>query len=86
MTAIPKDVAMALKALSQGKANEGQQKAALEWILFEACRIREPSYVEGEKPLANAYNEGRRAAGLLIAGAVQAHPAPVRKSRQEAKP
>lgn len=86
MTAIPKDVAMALKALSHGKANEGQQKTALEYILFAACRLRDPSYVEGEKPLTMAYNEGRRAAGLMIAGAIQASPASVRKMRQEAKP
>lgn len=86
MTTIPKDVAMAMKALSQGKANEGQQKAALAYILFTACRLRDPSYVEGEKPLTMAYNEGRRAAGLLIAGAIEARPATVRKTRQEAKP
>lgn len=86
MTTIPKDVAMALKALSQGNANEGQQKTALEYILFSACRLRDPSYVEGEKSLATAYNEGRRAVGLLIAGAIQSRPATVRKTRQEAKP
>lgn len=71
---IPKPVAMALKALAEGVASAGQQKAALDWILFDICRLRDPSYVDGEKPLASAHNEGRRMVGLMIAGAIEARP------------
>lgn len=86
---IPKDVAAAIKALSSGKANEGQQIRALEWILVDACGIRNLSYQPGDTA-ATAFAEGRRFAGLLIAGAVQAKPArvPAVKSKpiREAKP
>jgi hypothetical protein len=56
--------------------------------LFEACGIRDISFQDGEKPLATAFKEGRRFAGLLIAGAVQAQPVKVstrRKPIREAK-
>lgn len=77
-------IVAALKALSDGKANEGQQKTALEWILIEASGIREVSYQDGEKPLATAFREGRRFVGLVIAGAIQARPVtPVRTPRQK---
>ncbi|RWG25559.1 hypothetical protein [Mesorhizobium sp.] len=87
---IPKDIAMALKALDAGKANEGQQRAALDWIMFEACGIRNLSYQPGDVA-ATAFAEGRRFAGLLVAGALQASPAPMvikrvsRGKRQEAQ-
>lgn len=68
-----KDVALALKALDAGNANEGQQRTALDFMLFEACGIRNPSFVQGDSH-ATAFNEGRRFAGLVIAGAVQATP------------
>ena len=64
----------ALKALQAGTANEGQQKAALEFILIEACGIRNPSFHYGDSH-ATAFAEGRRFAGLIIAGAMQAMPA-----------
>jgi len=78
LPSVPANIAFALKALSAGNANEGQQKAALEWIMFTACQLRETSYPGDEKPMAMAFNEGRRFAGLLIAGALQAKPAAVK--------
>lgn len=84
---VSKDIVAALKAMSEGIANEGQQKSALEWILFEACGIRNVSYQPGDTA-ATAFAEGRRFAGLMIAGAIQAKPAasarPKRNQRQEA--
>lgn len=84
---IPKAIVAALKALSEGVANDGQQKSALEWILFEACGIRNVSYQPGDTA-ATAFAEGRRFAGLIIAGAMQAKPVvsarPKRNQRQEA--
>lgn len=72
---IPQDAALAVKALAAGTANEGQQKRAVEWILFDLCRLRDPSFEDGEKPLKSAHNEGRRFVGLMIAGAIEARPA-----------
>ncbi len=78
---IPKETAFALKALAAGTANEGQQKAALAFILFTACDIRSPSYTQSDA-YHTAFNEGRRYAGLIIAGAVEAKPAePIRGKR-----
>lgn len=91
MKPLDKNTAFAIKALSTGTANDGQQKAALAWILFDVCRLREPSFAPGEKPLETAFNEGRRHVGLMIAGAIEAQPASVRQApkrrnqRQEAK-
>ena len=80
MKPLDKETAFAIKALSNGTANDGQQKTALAWILFDVCRLREPSFVPGEKPLETAFNEGRRHVGLMIAGAIVAHPASVQKA------
>lgn len=85
---IPKDVAMAIKALSAGNANEGQQQRALSYIMFDLCRLRDPSFEDGEKPLKSAHNEGRRFVGLMIAGAIESRPATVApnpKRTREAK-
>ena len=85
---VRKDVVFALRALEAGTANAGQQKTALDFILFEACGIRNPSATAGDSHMTY-FNEGRRFAGLIIAGAMQATPAnPVAKTktRQEAKP
>lgn len=80
--ALSKPVAMALKALAAGKANDGQQKAALEWILFEASGLRLIGF-EGERTHDSAFFQGRRFVGLMIAGAIEASPAPVRTTRQK---
>ena len=91
MKPLDKETAFAIKALSNGTANDGQQKTALSWILFDVCRLRDPSFAPGEKPLETAFNEGRRHVGLMIAGAIEAQPASVRQApkrrsqRQEAK-
>lgn len=76
------DVVMAVKALRDGKASEGQQKSALEWILVEVCRIQEPSYVPGDAN-ATMFAEGRRFAGLAIAKVANA--TVVRRKSSEAK-
>lgn len=71
---IPQDAALAIKALAAGNANAGQQKRALEYIMFDLARLRDPSFEDGEKPLKSAHNEGRRYVGLMIAGAIEARP------------
>lgn len=59
----------AIKALHAGTANEGQQKRALEWILVDACRIRDldwrPGGQEGDR--ASSFAAGKRYVGLQIA-------------------
>ena len=58
----------ALKALASGTANEGQQKRALEWILLDACAIRDVSFRPGaDGDRTTAFAEGRRFVGLQIA-------------------
>lgn len=84
---IPKDAALAIKALADGNANEGQQQRALQFIMFDLCRLRDPSFEDGEKPLKSAHNEGRRFVGLMIAGAIEAKPMlAAAKPRQNSKP
>jgi hypothetical protein len=57
----------AIRACFDGKASEGQQKAAMEWIVNEVCGLRDLSYRPGDA-LATAFAEGKRWAGLQIAG------------------
>jgi hypothetical protein len=70
---ISKTIAMAARAFSEGKANEGQQRALYEWLLLEACGIRNLSYQKSDDR-ATALAEGRRMVGLILAGAAQARP------------
>lgn len=37
-------IALAMRALHEGKANEGQQKAVFEWLIAEACAKRHFPY------------------------------------------
>lgn len=83
--AIAPETAHALKALQSGVANEGQQKTALEFILLTACGIRNVSYQTGDSH-ATAFAEGRRFAGLIIAGAMQATPAKTTTRGKRGKP
>lgn len=57
----------AFRALKDGKANDGQQKAAIEFVLFNLCRIRDVSFDTDNQRLSD-FNEGRRFVGLQIAG------------------
>ena len=42
-------IALALRALKAGNANEYQQKNALEWIVAEACAKRHYPYHESDR-------------------------------------
>lgn len=57
----------AFRALKDGKANEGQQKAALQHILWDLCKINHLSFSDGDDR-KTAFNEGARWVGLQIAG------------------
>jgi hypothetical protein len=59
---------LAVKALREGKANEGQQRLAMQWIELVACDVEGMSYHDtaegGER--ATAFHEGRRFVGNQI--------------------
>jgi hypothetical protein len=69
MTAKPaaydKAVLYAFRALFDGKANDGQQKRAMEWLIFNACHVGVLSFAASERE--SAFNEGERHIGLQIA-------------------
>jgi hypothetical protein len=59
---------MAVKAMAAGNASESQQKRVLDWIMFNACGLRDLSFrpgVDGDR--ATAFAEGKRHVGLQLA-------------------
>lgn len=88
----------AFRALREGKANAGQQKAALGFILWDLCRINHLSFDDGSER-KTAFAEGSRWVGLQIAGMADSKaplvtkeakekaktPRPTRRTKQEAK-
>ena len=63
--AYDKEVLYAFRALFEGKANDGQQKRAIEWLLLNACHIGQPSFAATERE--TVFAEGERHIGLQIA-------------------
>lgn len=59
---------LAVKAVREGVANEGQQRRAMQWIEAIVCDVEGMSYhPEGEGgALASAFHEGRRFVGNQI--------------------
>ncbi len=55
----------AVRACINGEATGEQQMLAMNWIMREASRVTDLSYVPGD-PYAAAFNEGRRYAGICI--------------------
>lgn len=76
---VPDDaIRAAIKALWAGEAQPHQQRAALDWIIREACMVNRQSYradVDGGTGAA-AFAEGRRFVGLelqaIIVAAIKA--------------
>jgi len=59
--------AAAIQALTEGRANEGQQKIALDWIINDVCRYYDLSYRPGpEGDRDTAFAEGKRFVGSNI--------------------
>ena len=54
----------AIKAFEAGKANEGQQKAAFEWIVNKLCDTHALSFRDDQR--ATDFAEGRRSVGLAL--------------------
>lgn len=90
-----KDTLMAIRACIEGKANEGQQKLAMDWIITRAANYYDLSYRAGGEDgrRASDFHEGRRFVGSQIVKMTRPEtlmaverPAPRgRKQRQEAK-
>jgi len=63
--AYDKEVLYAFRALFDGKANDGQQKRAMEWLLLNACHIGASSFAATDRE--TAFLEGQRSIGVQIA-------------------
>jgi hypothetical protein len=60
-----KQTVIAFQALQAGVANDGQQKSCLDWILYEAARIRDMTFDPNSTRLSD-FAEGRRFVGLQL--------------------
>lgn len=63
--AYDESVLYAFRALFEGKANESQQKRAMEWLIFNACHIGQISFVPSQR--MSDFLEGQRSVGVQIA-------------------
>jgi hypothetical protein len=71
--------ASAIQALAAGNANSVQQKLALEWILTQACRIRELSFWP-DSARGSDLAEGRKFVGYQIMKLVSINIGALRKN------
>ena len=58
--------ATAIQAIFDGRADEGQQRRGMRWLLESACGIHEMSYVPGDSRQTD-FNEGKRFVGKQLA-------------------
>jgi hypothetical protein len=61
-------IVIAIQMLSEGKANEGQQTMALDWIVHELCKTYDLSYRPNEfgGDRDTVFAEGKRFVGLEL--------------------
>lgn len=60
-----KEELYAIRALFEGKANEGQQQLAMAWLIFNLCHIGQSSMHESDR--VTAFLEGQRSVGVQLA-------------------
>jgi len=60
-----KDILIAIRACIAGKASEGQQQTAMDWIITKASNLYDVSYRKQDTH-ATAFAEGRRFVGNQI--------------------
>lgn len=72
--------ATAVQALAAGKANEGQQKHALKWILEVACGLPVWAYRESVRETDIAL--GRQFVGQQIVGLMRVNVSKLRKNEE----
>lgn len=63
----------AVKAVANGNASAGQQKAALLWIMDEACGAWRDAMCPG-RPDMTGYFNGRRSVALQISAVLRSRP------------
>jgi hypothetical protein len=66
ITPYDRSVLTAVRALFDGNANEGQQKRAMEWIVFNLCHVGQLSF-DTESQRVSDRREGERFVGLQLA-------------------
>ena len=71
--AIDKSIVLAIKALSTGTANEGQQQRALAWVVNILCRTYENPY-DPNSDRDTAFACGKQFCGQQIASLVNFDP------------
>lgn len=71
--------AYAFKALAQGKANEAQQRRALDWVL-RCAGTYEPTFYAGQPDCTN-FAEGARHVGLQVVKLVNMPTALIEKAK-----
>jgi hypothetical protein len=71
--------AAAIQALAAGKANEGQQKHALKWILESACALPQWPYLESQRETDIAL--GRHFVGQQIVGLMKVNTSKLREEQ-----
>lgn len=80
--------ATAIQALARGEANADQQRRALDWIIYGACRLRDEPYrpggTDGERDTAFAL--GQANVGRQIAKLVTLQLAALRRTEPKADP
>lgn len=72
----------ALKALAAGRANEAQQKRAVEWLINCAARTYDASFIP-DSERESAYAEGRRAVGLEMVKLINLPAAAIGKIKEQ---
>jgi hypothetical protein len=68
----PPHIATALAALHHGRADEHQQRNALDWIVRHACKAFSTTF--DSDPFLSGFKQGRRQAGLIIINATSTSP------------
>ena len=70
---VPQHITLALKGLATGTANDGQQKAALKWVIEELCRTYDLSY-RPSSDRDTVFAEGKRFVGLMLVREINLDP------------
>lgn len=75
--------ASALQALANGTADEHQQKRALDWILYKACRFHDMHYFPGDSGRRDTdYSLGRQGVGHDIRALLMANIGAMRRNEK----
>lgn len=61
-----RSVLVAIRALFDGTANEGQQKRAMEWIILNLCHVGQISF-SADNDRLSAFRDGERHIGIQLA-------------------